>query len=315
MLASAPTTSDTVADLVPGNLLVDVVLEEVAKALLEPAGQPAELGLEDDLVEQIAHAETAPGHLCAVGWADAFLGCACVASARCKTRRRRHWTLTNHAAAQLDFLEAVGQLVDIENDMGAVGDEDAAVGVQAVLLERLEFLEEAGDVDDAAASDDVDAVGIDKATGENVEVVRDAVGDNGVAGVVTALGTAADLRLVGEDVGELALAFVAPLGAEDNGDRHREKTGNKRRGGDGAAGGFSICPWRSGLGRVSHGGLQKDLRRASEPAGRGRLCGGAMRCTCGPNVDCCAVRRRLRRCDVFCSFSSSSSSPAVHRGR
>jgi hypothetical protein len=28
------------------------------------------------------------------------------------------------------------------------------------------------------------------------------------------------LRLVGEDVGELALAFVAPLGTEDNRDGH-----------------------------------------------------------------------------------------------
>lgn len=64
------------ANLVPGNLLVDVVLEQVTKALLEPVGQSPELCLEDGLIEEIAHAEATPGHLCAVGWANALLGCA-----------------------------------------------------------------------------------------------------------------------------------------------------------------------------------------------------------------------------------------------
>lgn len=108
----------------------------------------------------------------------------------------------------------------IEDDVGAVRDEYAALGVEALLVERLELLEEAGDVDNAAAADDVDAAGVDEAGRQDVEVVCDAVDDNGVAGVVTALGAAAQLRLVSEDVGELAFAFVAPLGAEDNGGSH-----------------------------------------------------------------------------------------------
>ena len=160
--------------------------------------------------------------------------------------------LTNHAATQLHLLEAVDHLVHVKHDMGAVRDEDAAIGVQAVLLERLELLEETRDVDDTATANDIDTAGVDEAAGQNVKVVGNAVGDNGVACVVTALGAAADLRLVGEDVGELALAFVTPLGAEDDGDGHREKRRTKDgRRGDGAAGGFSICPWRSRLGRVA----------------------------------------------------------------
>jgi hypothetical protein len=59
------------------------------------------------------------------------------------------------------------------------------------------------------------------------------------------------LRFVGEDVGELALAFVAPLGAEDNGCGHREDEGRRERNGWGGRWVFK-CPWRSGLGRVSH---------------------------------------------------------------
>ena len=53
-----------------------------------------------------------------------------------------------------------------------------------------------------------------------MEVVCDAIGDDSVSRVVTALSAAAKLRFVGKDVGELALAFVAPLGAKDNRCRH-----------------------------------------------------------------------------------------------
>jgi hypothetical protein len=73
---------------------------------------------------------------------------------------------------------------------------------------------------DTATTDDVYAVGVDETGGQDMEVVRDTIGDDCVTGVVTALGAAADLRFVCEDVGELALAFVTPLGAEDNSNRH-----------------------------------------------------------------------------------------------
>lgn len=84
-------------------------------------------------------------------------------------------------------------------------------------------------MDDAAASDDVNASWVDEARGQDVEVVGDTVGDNRVSSVIAALSAAAKLGFVGEDVGELALAFVAPLGAEDNGDRHGRES---RRGGE-----------------------------------------------------------------------------------
>jgi hypothetical protein len=193
------------------NLGLDIVLQEVAEALLEARGEPVELLLEDLLVEQVAHAQTAAGHLGAVGWADALLGGA------------------DEALAQLDLLQPIDLLVDIEDDMRAVRDVYAALGLEPMLLEGLELLEEARHVDDAAAANDVDAVGVDEARGQDVEVVGDAVGDNSVARVVTALGAAADLRLVGEDVGELALAFVAPLGTEDNRDGHDRDGGGGGR--------------------------------------------------------------------------------------
>src|SRR4051812_25108689 len=120
------------------------------------------------------------------------------------TSSKRHAVGTNEALTELHLLETVDLLVHVKDDMCPVGDVDAALGAESMLLQRLEFLEKARHVDDAAAANDVYAVGVDETGGEDVEVVRDTVGDDGVAGIVAALGTAADLRFVGEDVSELA---------------------------------------------------------------------------------------------------------------
>jgi hypothetical protein len=127
---------------------------------------------------------------------------------------------TNVSSTKLNLLKTIHQLVNIEDDMRSVRNVYPVLGVEPVLIERLQFLEEAGHVDNAAAADNVDAAGVDEARGEDVKVVGDTIGDDGVSGVVTTLSAAAQLRFVGEDVGELALAFVAPLGAEDYCRRH-----------------------------------------------------------------------------------------------
>lgn len=81
-------------------------------------------------------------------------------------------------------------------------------------------------MDNAARPDDIGAPGVHQSGRQDVKVVRDAVDDDGVAGIVTALGAATQLRLVSEDIGELSFALVAPLGAEHDGDGHRGKTKN-----------------------------------------------------------------------------------------
>ena len=51
------------------------------------------------------------------------------------------------------------------------------------------------------------------------DVFRAAMND-GVAGVISALAADDDVRLVGEHIDDLAFAFVAPLGPDENGVRH-----------------------------------------------------------------------------------------------
>jgi hypothetical protein len=85
-------------------------------------------------------------------------------------------------------------------------------------LECLELLEEAGEVDDDAVAEEACAAGVDEPGGEEVEREGAAVGDDRVSGVVPARAARADVGVGGEDVDELALALVAPLRAEDDGD-------------------------------------------------------------------------------------------------
>jgi hypothetical protein len=159
----------------------------------------------------------------------------------------QHGVRTDKALAKLDLLQPVDLLMHVKDNMRPVRDVYAAVRLEAMFFKRLELLEEARDVDDTAAADDVDAVGVHEAGGQDVKVVGDAVGDDGVARIVTTLGAAADLRLVGENIGELALAFVAPLGAEDNRDGHVRIESARGEDGCSSRRGFN-CPWDAGAG-------------------------------------------------------------------
>ena len=54
---------------------------------------------------------------------------------------------------------------------------------------------------------------------QHVEVVADSADHDGVASVVPAGGTCADIGFAAEDIDELAFSFIAPLTSENDG-RH-----------------------------------------------------------------------------------------------
>ena len=88
--------------------------------------------------------------------------------------------------------------------------------VDAAGAERIQLFEEHLDVDDDAVGDDRrDALGQD-AGGQQVQRVLLVADDDGVAGVVAAVELDDVVDAAAEQVGRLALAFVAPLGADQN---------------------------------------------------------------------------------------------------
>lgn len=74
----------------------------------------------------------------------------------------------------------------MEEGMGAVADEYPVFGVEVVLVELLELVEELRDADDAGAANEVLGFWVDQTRWEDVKVVGHAVNDDSVAGIVAA---------------------------------------------------------------------------------------------------------------------------------
>jgi len=108
-----------------------------------------------------------------------------------------------------------------EDDLRAVGDEElllfGTVGRKAGVLELLDLVEEGRGVEHDAVADDALAARAENAARDELQDELLAADDDGVAGVMTASVAGDDVELFAEDVDDLAFAFVAPLGAENDG--------------------------------------------------------------------------------------------------
>jgi hypothetical protein len=113
------------------DLALGVVLE-VAVALEAALDELAEFGREPRAVEEVVHSEAGARGFGRVGGADALFGGA------------------DGGAAELGFLEAVDDLVKVEDEVGAVRDEEARGAGQTFGFEGLELGKERGNVDDDA---------------------------------------------------------------------------------------------------------------------------------------------------------------------
>ena len=83
----------------------------------------------------------------------------------------------------------------------------------------VQLLDEDARVDDAARADHA-LLAPEDPRGHVPELVGLAVGDDRVPGVRPAVVAADEIRVLGEQVDDLALALVAPLGADDHGRGH-----------------------------------------------------------------------------------------------
>ena len=102
----------SVTHLVPHDLSLGVILE-VAVPLEPVLHERAKLLREGAVLEQVVHAQTRARRLGRVRRADALLG-------RADAR-----------PAKLDFFQAVDDLVEVEDEVGAVGDEQTSSTVKS----------------------------------------------------------------------------------------------------------------------------------------------------------------------------------------
>ena len=154
-------------------------------------------------VEEVAGAQAGAGHLVAVGGADAAQGGADLAGGGLE-----------------GFAAGVEGAVVGEHQVGAVADEEASGGREAARFEAADFFDEPGGVEDDAVADDAALAFVEDAGGDEVQHEALAADFDGVAGVVAALGAHDPVGALGQDVDDLAFAFVAPLGADQDGVGH-----------------------------------------------------------------------------------------------
>ena len=191
-----------VAEQLVGHLVrvehADVVALQQEVLLLQ---RRLDLAPQDLLVQQVLHADADARVLVHVARADAAAGGA------------------DLVLAELLLVGAVQQQV-VRHDEVGVAAHAQVVAADAAPAQRLDLAEEDVRVDDDAVADDAGLGLVEDAGGDEVELELLAVPDDGVAGVVAALEARDHVGLLGQQVGDLAFALVAPLGADNDGTGH-----------------------------------------------------------------------------------------------
>lgn len=174
---------------------------DTRKGPLQLSSQAAQPALKVLHIQQIAHAEAVAHDLGSVGRADALQGRA------------------DLVPAQLRLIVAIDALMEVEDNMSAVGEEDASLVVHAHVPQGLELAQHAAQVHHHTVADHALHSRMQDGRGNQVKLVLHAVHHDRVASIRATCHTRADVVVLGYDVNQLALAFVTPLGANHNIDR------------------------------------------------------------------------------------------------
>ena len=128
------------------------------------------------------------------------------------------------------FAQRVELAVDREDERRVVGDAQVrAVDRDALPAQALDLGDERVRIEHDAVADDRELARAHDARRQERELVGLAADDERVAGVVAALEAHDDVGLLGQPVDDLALALVAPLGANDHDVRHADPSREKPR--------------------------------------------------------------------------------------
>ena len=171
--------------------------ERISDGVLFVAGV-FDVRLKQISVQQIDDAEAVAGHLVFIGGADAAAGGA------------------DLLAAGRAFGSELDHAVVFENDLRTVRDEELLIDVDAEVAQLPNFAQEGQRVEYNAVADDSLAGWPQNAAGDELENELLAADDDGVSGVVSASVAGHDGKALGEHVDDLAFAFIAPLGAEND---------------------------------------------------------------------------------------------------
>ncbi len=152
---------------------------------------------QDRGVKDVLDADAKAGHLVHVGRADAAAGGA------------------DGAAAEEPLGDLVQDLVVGRHEVRVGGDAQLG-GVRAAGLQSVDLLEQGFQVHHAAVADDRNRVRAQDAGRKELELILLTAYDDGVPGVVAAVGLDDIVDAAAKQVSGLTFAFVAPLGSDDH---------------------------------------------------------------------------------------------------
>ena len=100
--------------------------------------------------------------------------------------------------------------------MGAVTDEEVSPDLDAGLLQHVELFKKGLGVEDDARSDDAQPAPVKNSRGNQVQDELLAVDGHGVTGIVSPLVPGDDVEFLGQQVDDLSLALISPLGSDND---------------------------------------------------------------------------------------------------
>ena len=201
-----------------GDVLLEAVAEgqeflghgvQVERGVLLVGAQRKALGLhrgddlllQDLLVEQVLDADPEPRGLVRVTGADAPAGGSDLQAPEFRLPGRVQQHVVGH-------------------DQVGVGGHPQPAHVHAPRAQRVELVDQHPRVDHHAVADHAALAGIQDPRGDQVQLPLLLAPDDRVAGVVAALEAHDGVGVLGEQIGDLALALIAPLGANYDHGRH-----------------------------------------------------------------------------------------------
>ena len=155
-------------------------------------------GAQFAFVHEVAHAHADAVHLVTVAGTDTAARSA------------------DGSLAGLLFLRLVERGVVREHHVGVVRDEQAAFGIDSLRVEVGNLGERLDGVEHDTVTDDANLVLVHNARGNQVEHELLVAHLDGVARVRAALETHDDIRIERQEIHNLRLSFIAPLGADYN---------------------------------------------------------------------------------------------------
>jgi hypothetical protein len=154
-------------------------------------------------VKHLLDAQSAPGGFVGVSRADAASGSA------------------DLPLATPPLLSGIQRPVGGSDQVGGVRKAQAArAGIHTAGSQGFNLRDQGQRVDDHAGANQAGSVGVDDAGGNKMQFVGLPADGDGVAGVITAVVAGHQVRPGGEQVDDTAFAFIAPLGTNNDFERH-----------------------------------------------------------------------------------------------